>query len=224
MLNKSKHIALICGAVSIAVTIIFYLLTFDNIFIIPMRWVSLMFLILAEAIGTLKAFTVKRTIFGVSNIVTSILHIIVILILSIIFVNIFPFLIKKYILLNILALCVLLVVDIIIVFFTNRVSTQNSKLNESQSVMGCCVEKAASLCVEFGDTEHKNDLEEIAELLKYSDNSCLSQDEMTIMNKLDEIQLLLKNGDDGISEKIIEIKNAIKLRSIKVASAKRGSY
>lgn len=224
MLRKSKHIALICGAVSIAITVIFYLLTFDNIFTIPMRWVSLMFLILAEAIGTLKAFTVKRTIFGVSNIVTSSVHIIAVLILSIIFVNIFSLLTKKYILLNILALCVLLAADIIIVFFTNRVSTQNSKLNESQSVMGCCVEKAASLCVEFSDTEHKKDLEEIVELLKYSDNSCLSQDEMKIMNKLDEVHLLLKNGDGGIAEKIIETKNAIRLCSIKVASAKRGSY
>ena len=224
MLNKSKHVALICGAASIAVTVIFYLLTFDNIFTVPMRWVSLVFLILAEAIATVKAFMVKRTIFGVSNIVTSIVHIIAVLMLSIVFVNIFPLLIKKYILLNILALCALLVVDVVIVFFTNRVATQNSKLNESQSVMGYCAEKAASLCVEFSGTDYKKDLEEIVELLKYSDNSCLSQDEMTIMNKLDEVQLLLKSNEAGINEKIIEIKNAIKLRSIKVASAKRGSY
>lgn len=224
MLNKSKHIALICGAVSISVTVIFYLLSFDNIFTVPMRWVSLMFLILAEVIGTIKAFAVKRSIFGVSDIVTSIVHIIAVLMLSIIFVNIFPLLIKKYILLNILALCILLVFDVVIVFFTNRVAIQNSKLSESQSIMGCCVEKAASLCVEFGDTAYKKDLEDIVELLKYSDNSCLSQDEMTIMNNLDEVQLLLKNNNDGIAEKIIEIKNVIKLRSIKVASAKRGSY
>lgn len=224
MLNKSKYIALISGATSIAVTVIFYLLTFDNIFTVPMRWVSLMFLILVETIATVKASTVKRTIFGVSNILISIVHVIAVLMLSIVFVNIFPLLIKKYILLNILALCVLLVADIVIVFFTNRVATQNSKLNESQSVMGCCVETAASLYVEFGATDHKKDLEEIVELLKYSDNSCLSQDEMMIMNKLNELQLLLKNNDVGISEKIIEIKNAIKLRSIKVANAKRGSY
>lgn len=224
MLNKSKHVALICGIVSIAVTVIFYLLTFDNIFTIPMRWVSLMFLILAEVIGTIKAFAFKRSIFGVSNIVTSIVHVIVVLMFSIIFVNIFPLLIKKYILLNILALCVLLLVDVVIVFFANGVATQNSKLNESQSVMGCCVEKATSLYVEFDDTDYKKDLEEIVELLKYSDNSCLTQDEMTIMNKLDEVQVLLKNNDDDIAEKIIEIKNAIKLRSIKVASSKRGSY
>lgn len=224
MLNKSKHIALICGAVSIAVTVIFYLLTFDNIFTIPMRWVSLMFLIFAEAIGTIKAFTVKRSIFGASNIVTSMVHIIVVLTLSIVFVNIFPLLIKKYILLNVLALSILLVVDVVIVFFMNYVATQNSKLDESQDVMGYCVEKAASLCREFGDTRYKNDLEEIVELLKYSDNSCLSQDEMNIINKLDEMKQLLTSNDDDIAKKIIEIKNAIKLRSIKVASSKRGSY
>ena len=224
MLNKSKNISLICGAVSIAVTVLFYLLTFDNIFTIPMRWISLMFLVLAEIIGTLKAFFVTRTIFGVSNIVTSIFHVIVVLLLSIIFVNIFPLLIRKYVLLNILALCILLIVDITIVFFAKRISTQNSKLNESQSVIGCCVAKASSLCIEYCDTENKKDLEEIVELLKYSDNSSLSQDEMTIMNSLDELQLLLKNEDEGISKKIIEIKNIIKLRSIKVANAKRGSY
>ena len=224
MFNKSKHIVLICGAVSVAVTVIFYLLTYDSIFTIPMRWVSLMFLILAEAIATIKALTVKRTIFGVANIVTSIAHVVAVLMLSIVFVNILPFLIKKYILLNILALCILFVVDVIIVYFTNRVSKQNSKLNESQSVMGACVEKASSLCVEFGDTDYKKDLEEIVELLRYSDNSCLTQEEMTIMNKLDEVQLLIKNNDEGIAEKIIEIKNAINLRSIKVKSAKRGSY
>lgn len=224
MLNKSKYIALICGAASIAITVIFYLLTFENIFTIPIRWLSMMCLVLAETIATVKAFTVKRKIFGVSNIVTSIVHIVGVLIISIVFVNIFPLLIKKYVLVNILVLCILSVVDFTIVFFANRVKTQNGKLNESQSVMMCCVEKASALCSEFGDTDYKKELEEIFELLKYSDNSCLTEDEMPIMNKLDELQLLLGNNDDSVSEKIIELKNAVKLRSIKVASAKRGSY
>lgn len=224
MLNKSKSIALICGTVSIAVTVIFYLLIFDNILTIPMRWLSLLFLVLAETIGTIKALSVKRTIFGVSNIATSIIHIIVVLLISIIFVNIFPLLIKKYILLNILSLCVLLVVDVIILFFNNRITSQNTKLSESQSVMGSCVEKASSLCVEFNDTDYKKDLEDIVELLKYSDNSCLLQDETIIMNKLNDVQLLLKNGGEEITEKIVEIKNDIKLRSIKVTSTKRGKY
>lgn len=224
MLNKSKHLALICGAASIVITVLLYVLVLDDVFAEPMYWVSLMCLILAEVIGTIKGMTIQRTIFGVSNIVTSVAHIAIVLVLSIFFVSIFPDLIAKYILLNVLALCVLFVADAIVVYFTNRVGAQNRKLNESQSVMKCCVDKAASLCVQFHDTDHKKALEEIVEMLKYSDNSSLTQDEVTIMNKLGEVEALLKNKEEGVAEKIIEIKNTIQLRSIKVASSKRGSY
>ena len=224
VLNKFKYITLIVASASIAVTVLFYLLIFDNIFSLPMRWVSLLFLIIAEAACAVKAFTIKPSIFGVSNIVTGIAHTFAVLILSIAFVNFFPLFIKKYILINILLFCILLIADVVILFFSNHVSEQNSKLNESQSVMRAVYDKAAAICAEFGSTEYKKSLEEIAEALKYSDNSCLSQDEITILNKLDELSLLLKSGSDEAAGKITEINNIIKLRSIKVASAKRGSY
>ena len=121
MLRNSKAIALICGATSIAATVIFYLMTFDNIFTIPMRWISLMFLIFTEGIGTVKALSVKKSIFGVANIITSLFHLGLVLVISIVFVNIFPLLIKTYILLNILALCVLLVVDIVIIYLQKTI-------------------------------------------------------------------------------------------------------
>ena len=73
MLKKSKAVTLICGAASIIVTIIFYLLTFDNIFTIPMRWTSMIFLIFAEIIGTVKALNIKKSIFGLANVVVSLL-------------------------------------------------------------------------------------------------------------------------------------------------------
>ena len=60
MPKKSKAVILIYGATSIIVTIIFYLLTFDNIFALPMRWTSLIFLILAEIIGIIKALNIKK--------------------------------------------------------------------------------------------------------------------------------------------------------------------
>lgn len=224
MLKKSKYVALIYGVIAIAVTVLLWLLICDDIFDDTMCWVSLLFLILSETIAAVKGFAVKRTVFGVSNITVSIVHVIAIFIISLIFVKFFPRPVKVYIILNILALCILLAIDVVTVFFGNYVAAQNGRLEESRSVMDYCVEKASALCVEFGGTEYRKDLEEILEMLKYSDNSCLSQDEMPIMNKLDEVQQLLKNGSDGIPEKIIEIKNAIRLRSIKVSSAKRGSY
>ena len=99
-MKKSRYIALICGGVSIVVTVMFYLMTFDNIFMAPMRWISLLFLIISEVIFIIKAFNLKKAIFALSGIVTSCLHIALVLTMSIVFVDILPLFIKQYVLLN----------------------------------------------------------------------------------------------------------------------------
>lgn len=224
MLKNSKAITLICGATSIVATIIFYLLTFDNIFTIPMRWVSLVFLLIAEIIGTVKALSIKKSIFGVANITVSLFHLVIVLVLSIIFVNIFPFSIKSYILLNLLALGIMLAVDVIIIYFGGYIGNKNKTLAENQAVINGLYTKAESLAIEYKQSNYSKDLDEISEMLKYSDNSALSNDEIAILNELEELQKLLSADDDGISQKISDIKNTIKLRSLKVQGAKRGSY
>lgn len=224
MLKNSKGIALICGGTSVAATIIFYLMTFDNIFTIPMRWISLMFLIFTEGIGTVKALNIKKSIFGVSNIITSLFHLGIVLVISIIFVNIFPLFIKTYILLNVLALCILFVVDVIIIYFGDYVESKNKVLSENQSVIESLYTKAKELSIEYKETVYKKDLDEISEMLQYSDNSTLSNDEVIILNKLDELQEMLSNDDENIPKKITDVKNAVKLRSMKVKNSKRGSY
>ena len=224
MLKNSKFITLICGATSIVATIIFYLLTFDNIFTIPMRWISLMFLIFVEGIGTVKALCVKKSIFGVANIIASLFHLGVVLIISIIFVNVFPFLIKTYILLNLLALGIMLAVDVIIIYFGEYIGNKNKVLSENQAVVDSLYTNAKGLAIEYRESTYSKDLDELSEQLKYSDNSELSNDEVLISEKLEELRKLLSDNDESIPQKILEIKNAIKLRSLKIKSTKRGSY
>lgn len=224
MFKNSKDIAIICGGISIAATIIFYLMTFDNIFTIPMRWISLMFLIFAEGIGTIKALNIKKSIFGISSIITSLFHLGIVLIMSIIFVNVSPLLIKKYILLNVLVLCILLVVDAVIIYFDDYIASKNKVLSENQSVIESLYTKANELSIEYKETVYKKDLEEVSEMLQYTDNSTLSNDEIAILNELEELQEMLSNDDENIRQKISDIKNAVKLRSLKIKSAKRGSY
>lgn len=144
MLKSSKAIVLISGGTSIVATILFYLLTFDNIFTIPMRWVSLMFLIIAECIGTVKVLSIKKSIFGIANITISLFHLLAVLLLSIIFVNAFPFSIKAYILWNLLLLGIMLAIDAIIIYFGGYVEAKNNKSAESQSVLDGSDTKAKS--------------------------------------------------------------------------------
>ena len=224
MLKKSKGIVLICGATSIVATIIFYLLTFDNIFTIPMRWISLMFLIFVEGIGTIKALCVKKSIFGVANIIASIFHLGIVLVMSIIFVNIFPLLIKTYILLNLLALGVMLAVDVIIIYFGEYIGSKNKLLSNNQAVVDSLYTTAKGLAIEYRENTYSKDLDELSELLKYSDNSALSNDEVIILEMFEELRKLLSDNDESIPQKILDIKNAIKLRSLKIKSTKRGNY
>lgn len=224
MLKKSKAVTLICGAISITATIIFYLLTFDNIFTVPMRWISLIFLILTEVIGTVKAMCIKKSIFGVASISVSLFHLGVVLIISIIFVNTYPTLIKKYVLLNLLALIVMLAADVLIIYFGESIRNKNNALSENQTVIDSLYTSAKALEIEYRESTYSKNLNELSELLKYSDNSTLSNDEVAISEMFDELRKLLSDNAEGIPQKISDIKNAIKLRSLKIKSTKIGNY
>lgn len=224
MLKNSKVIALICGATSIVATIIFYLLTLENIFTVPMRWISLLFLIFAEGIGTAKALCIKKSIFGIANIITSLFHLGIVLAMSIIFVNIFPLLIKIYILLNLLVLGIMLAVDIIIIYFSESIRAKNKVLAENQAVVDRLYTKASALAIEYAQSSYHEDLNEICEMLRYSDNSTLSNDEDNILEKIEELRKLLSDDGEILPQKIADIKKSIELRSIKMKSIKRGNY
>lgn len=224
MLKKSTAVTLICGAISITATIIFYLLTFDNIFTVPMRWISLIFIVLTEVIGTVKALCIKKSIFGVASISVSLFHLGAVLIISIIFVNTYPTLIKKYVLLNLLALIVMLAADVLIIYFGENIRNKNNALSENQAVIDSLYTSAKALEIEYRESTYSKNLNELSELLKYSDNSVLSNDEVAISEMLDELHKLLSDNAEGIPQKISDIKNAIKLRSLKIKSTKRGNY
>ena len=103
-------------------------------------------------------------------------------------------------------------------------SASNKKLAQSQGVMDACYAKAQGLVVIYGQSDYKKDLVEITELIKYSDNSELTDDEAVILSKLGDLEAQLKEGNENIPALITEIKNAINLRTIKMKSIKRGGY
>ena len=86
-----------------------------------------------------------------------------------------------------------------------------------------CAAKAQNMATVYAQTPYARALVEITELLKYSDNSELTGDEMPIMNKLDELEISLSQGTDNVGALITETQNLIKLRSLKMTNIKRGS-
>jgi hypothetical protein len=129
MIKSPKVTSVICGLVTMFVTVIVYLYAFENIFAVPIQWVSLMLLLISEGILLAKALCLKRNIFSVANIVTSSVQWSIAIVLALIFVAFIPNALKTYIFLNTLVFCGLIVADAVIIHFGSRVSIENNKAN-----------------------------------------------------------------------------------------------
>lgn len=223
-MKSSKLTALISGIVAMAATVILYILIFDDIFAVTMQWLSMTFLLISEAIVTIKAMLTQKDIISQVCVWTGLAHTATVLALSLPFIVCFPSHLKTYILLNILIIALLAAVDVIIWHFAKTASAGDKKLAQSQGVMDACYAKAQGLAVIYGQGEQRKDLLDIAELIKYADNSELTGDESEIMTRLEALEAELKAGGEGVPALIDEAKSAIKLRSIKMKNIKKGGY
>lgn len=224
MSNKVRNIGIVCGLLAVFTTILFYLLTFHSILTLPIRWVSLLFLLAAEIIGTVKAYSFRRSILGVANMTTSLIHLGYVIVTSVVFLRIFPVLLVRYILVNVVALCVLTVADVALLYGGEHIEASNRKMEKAKKGMGLVREKAESMRIEYGDTEFGKELDGVVEALRYSDDTVLTEDEVEILQRLDRVDRMIENREAGVHEELRRIRNAIDLRSVKVAGTKRGSY
>lgn len=224
MSNKARNIGIICGLLAIFTTTLFYLLSFHSLLTLPIRWVSLVFLLLAEVIGTVKAYFFRRSIFGVANLTTSLIHVGFVIVTSVVFVRILPMMWVRYILLNVLALCVLTVGDVGLIYGGDHVEQGNRQLDEAKRGMRLILEKAEAMRTEYADTEYGKELADVVEAIRYSNDSVLTKDEVEILQRLDDVDRMIERGEAGVHEAIRRLRNEIDLRSVKVAETKRGSY
>ena len=213
MKRNSSLTIIICGLASILATVIFYLLAFDHIFTIPMRWVSLTWLMLVEILGTVKALTVNRSILGTAQLVTSGLHLTATLVLSLLFVNLFPLKIQAYNLISVLLLIVVAVIDVLLVYFNGNARRNAEKYTASASVIDACQAKAQQLLIEHKESVYRSQLNSILELLTYANRGMAGPNDNEIFTKVSDLDNILATDDkDTIIEELKSIQNLLKLR------------
>lgn len=213
MKKNSTITVIICGLAAMFATVVFYLLAFDSIFTIPMRWLSMTALLLVEILGTVKALTVNRNILGVAQIMTGALHLAATLVLSVVFVNLFPLLIKEYILLSILMLIVVAVIDVLLLYFSNKSQAAGEKYVASASVIELCETKARQIWVENKNASVASQLEAIVEMLTYANKAVAAPNDADLVLKIDELGTLLANNEsEKVAEVAKQIQNTLKLR------------
>ncbi len=223
MKNNRGVITLICGGIIIGVTIIFYLLTFDHIFTLPMRWLSLLFLLVVEVMGTVKVLKFGESILGAAHITLSAIHLAVVLILSILFVNIGPVFIKQYILINLLMIAIVAIIDVWLLYFDTRAKKSNQDYMDSSLSIKKSLHKAQEIMVKYENSEYASELNRLMEGLEYSNRSRLNGTEDEILSGLEELMTLLESSEEAIiKQKINEVQNLIELRSRQMK--KSGSF
>lgn len=228
MANKSKSIAVIsCLLVMLSTALAFYLL-FENLFEIKIQWISLLFLLLSEAILMAKFLLIrKQTIVADAHITSSIIHAVIVFLVVALFVIFYEDAIRLFVLINVVLLSVFIIADLMIYYTEYHVVQSGHEQLSAREVICRYLFQVQQLSVRHKGTSFYTDLCRIEELLKYSDNSAFTGDESKIGSLISELAILLEDESADSSHvyaKTNDLMSTIQERTAQMKVIKRGRY
>lgn len=218
---------LISGLLIIGLTVLLYALLVDNLFSSIVKWLSLIFVVIAEIAMLLKVLIgSKDHIMNIQNYV-GITYWLITLILSWVFIAIPSPNIKIFIAIQVTFLVIIVVLDLVILYFSNRATVSDSVLATTQAVIGDCVAIAEEIVALNANNVWVSDLKAIHELLLYADNTFLSGNEEQIVKQLLDLKEILKKGEidePSTTARINDIKQLIYVRTRYGKQNKKGNF
>ena len=214
MKRNNAVIILIATCILIITMTLFYLLTFNNIFTFPMRWISLLFLVLVEVVGLVVILNTRRNIIGTAIITLAILHLVIVFVISLLYVNVLPFDIIRYVIINTLIFAIVIILYILLANFSMKSQLSNVNYKVGNTILSEIFTSIKDLSLTYSNTEYKKDLEELIEFIAYKRVVNLTGYENDILERINELKASLKNSDESkIKEDIKEIRNLFEIIS-----------
>ena len=214
MKRNNALIILIATCILIITMTLFYLLTFNNIFTLPMRWISLLFLVLVEVVGLVVILNTRRNIIGTAIITLAILHLVIVFVLSLLYVNVLPFDIIRYVIINTLIFAIVIILYILLANFSMKSQLSNVNYKVGNTMLSEIFTSIKDLSLTYSNTEYKKDLEELIEFIAYKRVVNLTGYEDNILERVNELKASLKNSDESkIKEDIKKIRNLFEIIS-----------
>lgn len=214
MKRNNALIILIATCILIITMTLFYLLTFNNIFTFPMRWISLLFLVLVEVVGLVVILNTRRNIIGTAIITLAILHLVIVFVISLLYVNVLPFDIIRYVIINTLIFAIVIILYILLANFSMKSQLSNVNYKVGNTILSEIFTSIKDLSLTYSNTEYKKDLEELIEFIAYKRVVNLTGYENNILERINELKASLKNSDESkIKEDIKEIRNLFEIIS-----------
>lgn len=214
MKRNNALIILIATCILIITMTLFYLLTFNNIFTFPMRWISLLFLVLVEVVGLVVILNTRRNIIGTAIITLAILHLVIVFVISLLYVNVLPFDIIRYVIINTLIFAIVIILYILLANFSMKSQLSNVNYKVGNTMLSEIFTSIKDLSLTYSNTEYKKDLEELIEFITYKKVVNLTGYENNILERVNELKASLKNSDESkIKEDIKKIRNLFEIVS-----------
>ena len=214
MKRNNALIILIATCILIITMTLFYLLTFNNIFTFPMRWISLLFLVLVEVVGLVVILNTRRNIIGTAIITLAILHLVIVFVISLLYVNVLPFDIIRYVIINTLIFAIVIILYILLANFSMKSQLSNVNYKVGNTMLSEIFTSIKDLSLTYSNTEYKKDLEELIEFIAYKRVVNLTGYENNILERVNELKASLKNPDESkIKEDIKKIRNLFEIVS-----------
>ena len=214
MKRNNALIILIATCILIITMTLFYLLTFNDIFTFPMRWISLLFLVLVEVVGLVVILNTRRNIIGTAIITLAILHLVIVFVISLLYVNVLPFDIIRYVIINILIFAIVIILYILLANFSMKSQLSNVNYKVGNTVLSEIFTSIKDLSLTYSNTEYKKDLEELIEFIAYKRVVNLTGYENDILERINELKASLRNSDESkIKENIKKIRNLFEIIS-----------
>ena len=135
-------------------------------------------------------------------------------VISLLYVNVLPFDIIRYVIINTLIFAIVIILYILLANFSMKSQLSNVNYKVGNTILSEIFTSIKDLSLTYSNTEYKKDLEELIEFIAYKRVVNLTGYENNILERINELKASLKNSDESkIKEDIKEIRNLFEIIS-----------
>ena len=211
---KKISYSLLCGIAAIIITIVLYFIILGNIFLQAIHWITLLGVLIAEAITTGYAYYSKGNPRKVAAAVVSAIMIPVAVYLSVVYIVGFPKGYGTYACWYLVATIIVNIIAIILCSFDSKRNEENEAVQNSKNNMLQMRKIVKCIMCEPAAEQYKDELKSIEDKLHFTNDCIVADQDTMIYNSLIEIQNNIGNQDYDAAATVANIEKLVEQRNI----------
>lgn len=211
---KKASFSLIGGIGAILVTVILYFVILGNVLLETICLITLLGVILAEAVTTILAYLAAGNPRKVTAAIVSAIMIPIAIILSVVYIIAFPFGYVTYISLYAVAFIIVMVITAILYSFSAKRDNANDALQNAKNNMLYMRKLIKLIKSNPAASQYEVKLNKLDEKLHYSNDAVITQQDEQITNMLVQLNSNISVPGFDVDSALTEIEKVIDARAI----------